>query len=242
FCWSASCTPGRVPWTHATVRAEAGRTVEGTGIVDVRSLLCGRRDRLAGRSGGGTHGVGPGSTGRRRQVMDMRTEAAKRVELVFSLFDANGNGVVDSDDFDLMTERVLEAAVASDDSAKEAIRAAFRRYWTTLATELDANGDGVITVEELRPFVLAPQRFGPTIREFAQALAALGDPDGDGFIERPLFVALMRAIGFEEENIHALFDAFGPDAEDRITVAVWAAGIEDFYAPDLAGIPGDRLV
>src|SRR5690606_40605526 len=109
-------------------------------------------------------------------------------------------------------------------------------------TELDANGDGVITVEEFRPFVLDPQRFGPTIREFAQALAALGDPDGDGFIERPLFVALMRAIGFEEENIHALFDAFGPDAEDRITVAVWAAGIEDFYAPDLAGIPGDRLV
>ncbi|WP_239150069.1 hypothetical protein [Streptomyces sp. SID8111] len=69
----------------------------------------------------------------------MRTEAAKRVELVFSLFDANGNGVVDSDDFDLMTERVLEAAVASDDSAKEAIRAAFRRYWTTLATELDTS-------------------------------------------------------------------------------------------------------
>src|SRR5690606_5382467 len=155
-CWSASCTPGRVPWTHATARAEARRTVEGTGIVDVRSLLCGRRDRLAGRSGGCTSGVGPGSTGSRRQVMDMRTEAAKRVELVFSLFDANGNGVVGSDDFDLMTQRVLEAAVASDDSAKEAIRAAFRRYWTTLATELDANGDGVITVEEIRPFVLDP--------------------------------------------------------------------------------------
>ncbi|MFD8008809.1 hypothetical protein ACFV5C_00695, partial [Streptomyces sp. NPDC059762] len=39
----------------------------------------------------------------------MRTEAAQRVELVFSLFDANGNGVIDSGDFDLMTGRVLEA-------------------------------------------------------------------------------------------------------------------------------------
>src|SRR5690606_6291641 len=56
------------------------------------------------------------------------------------------------------------------------------------------------------------------------------------------FVALMRAIRFEEENIHALFDAFGPDAEDRNTVVVWAAGIADFYAPDLAGVPGYRLV
>ncbi|MER7537593.1 EF-hand domain-containing protein [Streptomyces sp. NPDC097704] len=172
----------------------------------------------------------------------MRTEAAKRVELVFSLFDANGNGVLDSGDFDLMTERVLKAAVASDTGAKEAIRAAFRRYWTTLATELDANGDGVITVDEFRPFVLDPERFGPTISEFATALSALGDPDGDGLIERPLFLSLMTAIGFEEANIHALFDAFGPDSEDRITVSAWAVGIEEYYAPDLAGIPGDRLV
>ncbi|MGA5442804.1 EF-hand domain-containing protein [Streptomyces sp. ECR3.8] len=172
----------------------------------------------------------------------MRDEAAKRVELVFSLFDANGNGVLDSGDFDLMTGRVLEAAAASDDGAKDAIRSAFRRYWTTLATELDANGDGVISVEEFRPFVLDPERFGPTVAEFAEALSALGDPDGDGLIERPLFVSLMRAIGFEEANIHALFDAFGPDADDRITVATWAAGIKDYYAPDKAGIPGDRLV
>ncbi|GAA2649408.1 EF-hand domain-containing protein [Streptomyces aculeolatus] len=174
--------------------------------------------------------------------MEMRDEAAKRVELVFSLFDANGNGVIDSDDFDLMTGRVLEAAAASDEGAQAAIQAAFRRYWTTLATELDANGDGVITVDEFRPFVLDPERFGPTIAEFAEALSALGDPDGDGLIERPLFVSLMKAIGFEEPNIHALFDAFGPDTEDRITVATWAVGIKDYYAPDMAGIPGDQLV
>ncbi|MFF0474967.1 EF-hand domain-containing protein [Streptomyces sp. NPDC004284] len=172
----------------------------------------------------------------------MRTEAAKRVELVFTLFDANGNGVIDSDDFDLMTDRVLEAAIASDAGAKAAIRAAFRRYWTTLATELDANGDGVITVEEFRPFVLDPERFGPTISEFADALSALGDPDGDGLIERPLFLSLMTAIGFEKTNIHALFDAFEPDATDRITVAAWSTGIVDYYAPDKAGIPGDELV
>lgn len=172
----------------------------------------------------------------------MRTEAAKRVELVFSLFDANGNGVIDSGDFDLMTGRVLEVATASDDDARAALRTSFRNWWTTLATELDANGDGVITVDEFRPFVLDPKRFGPTIAEFAEALSALGDPDGDGLIERPLFVSLMTAIGFEEANIHALFDAFAPDADDRITVSTWSSGIVDYYAPDLAGIPGDELV
>lgn len=103
----------------------------------------------------------------------------------------------------------------------------------------------MITVDEFRPFVLDPERFGPTIAEFAEfaeALAALGDPGGNGLIERPFFVSLTTAIGFQEANIRALFDAFGPDAEDRITVATWDAGIKNHYVPGMAGVPGDQLV
>ncbi|MFD8672124.1 EF-hand domain-containing protein [Streptomyces seoulensis] len=172
----------------------------------------------------------------------MRTEAIDRVTLVFTLFDANGNGHLDPEDFELMASRVTAAAEGSGEGARARMAAAFQRYWETLEAELDADGDGRITLEEYRACVLAPERFAGTVREFAEALAALGDPDGDGAIERPLFTALMRAIGFAGPNIDALFDAFGPDAEDRIAVATWVAGIEDFYAPDKAGIPGDHLV
>ncbi|MFE3499757.1 EF-hand domain-containing protein [Kitasatospora sp. NPDC059146] len=172
----------------------------------------------------------------------MLTEAAQRVELVFTLFDANRNGVIEAEDFALMSARVVEAATDSGEPAKQAIRAAFRRYWATLERELDVDGDGVVSRDEFRAFVLAPERFGPTAAEFAQALSALGNPDGDGYVERPLFVALMTAIGFGPANIDALFDAFGPTPDDRITVATWADGIRDFYAPDKAGIPGDLLV
>ncbi|MBO1417072.1 EF-hand domain-containing protein [Streptomyces sp. FH025] len=172
----------------------------------------------------------------------MLTEATQRIDLVFTLFDANRNGVIEAEDFELMSNRVIAAAADSDEAAKQAIDTAFRRYWTVLADELDADGDGVVSREEFAGFVLAPELFGPTAGEFADALAALGDPDGDGLIERPRFVALMTAIGFERANIDALFDAFDPTPEDRITVTTWAAGIRDYYAPDKAGIPGDRLV
>jgi Ca2+-binding EF-hand superfamily protein len=172
----------------------------------------------------------------------MRAEAAQRVALVFSLLDANGNGVLDAEDFTLMGSRVNAVATQSDQGAKDAMRAAFDRYWTTLRDELDANGDGVVSLEEYTACVLSPERFEPTISQFAEALAALGDPDGDGLIERPLFAALMDAIGFQESNIHALFDAFGPTADDRVPVRVWAEGIKDYYAPDKAGIAGDHLV
>ncbi len=172
----------------------------------------------------------------------MRAEAINRVKLVFTLFDVDGNGYLEADDFELMAAHVMRAAVDSDEAARNAMLAAFRKYWTTLVSELDANNDGKVDFEEYTACVLAPERFDEAIGDFAESLAALGDPDGDGLIERPLFVELMTAIGFDLRNIHALFDAFEPDDSDRITVAVWIQGIKEYYRPDMAGIPGDYLV
>lgn len=172
----------------------------------------------------------------------MRTEALDRANLVFTLFDADGNGFIEAEDFELMGTRVLQAVPEADDATKAALLASFRRYWTTLAAELDANHDGRIDSEEFTACVLAPERFDDTIHDFAVSLAAMGDPDGDGRIERPVFVALMTAIGFGLPNIHALFDVFEPDEADRVTVPVWVEAIKDYYAPEKAGVAGDYLV
>jgi Ca2+-binding EF-hand superfamily protein len=172
----------------------------------------------------------------------MRQEALNRVKLVFTLFDANGNGHLDADDFELMGKRVLVAAVDSDEAAKSAMLAAFRRYWATLLKELDVNGDGKVSYEEFTATVLSPERFDETIADFAESLAALGDPDGDGLIERSVFVPLMTAIGFQLPNIHALFDAFEPDESDRVRVPVWVEAIKEYYGPDKGGVPADYLV
>ncbi|MDX3235121.1 EF-hand domain-containing protein [Streptomyces sp. ME03-5709C] len=168
-------------------------------------------------------------------------EATDRATLVFSLFDADGNGFIEPADFALMGRRVVAAVPAAGDGAKERLLGAFRRFWDTLSHELDADRDGRVSPEEFTAVVLNPQRFDSTVQEFAEALAALGDPDGDGLVGRPDFVALMTAIGFERPNIEALFDAFGPAGGDRIPVATWAEGIRDYYCPDKVGIPGDHL-
>ncbi|MFJ9211450.1 EF-hand domain-containing protein [Streptomyces sp. NPDC102264] len=172
----------------------------------------------------------------------MRTEALNRVKLVFTLFDVNGNGHLEADDFDLMATHVVRAVPGADDTAKNAMVAAFRTYWTTLVAELDADRDGKVSFDEYTACVLSPERFDEAVNEFAESLAALGDLKGDGLIRRPTFAALMTAIGFRLANIHALFDAFGPTDADRIARATWAEGIRDYYHPDKAGIPGDHLV
>ncbi|MEU4803857.1 EF-hand domain-containing protein [Actinosynnema sp. NPDC023587] len=168
--------------------------------------------------------------------------ALGRVDLIFKLFDANDSGAIDAHDFEVMARRVVEAAPQSDAKAKEALTAAFHRYWKTLAEELDDDRNGRINREEFEDSVLSPERFESTIDDFARSLARLGDPDGDGLIERPVFTALMSAIGFERQNIDTLFDALEPDRTGRISVSNWVDGIKDFYRPDAAGIPGDHLV
>jgi Ca2+-binding EF-hand superfamily protein len=172
----------------------------------------------------------------------MGTEAVDRVGLIFTLLDANDTGAIEAKDFELMANRVIKAAPRSDAREKEAMSAAFRRYWETLAEELDDDRNGRINREEYQENVLSPERFEPTIDEFANALARLGDPDGDGLVERRVFNALMSAIGFEQANIDSLFDALEPNRDDRIAVSTWVSGIKDYYRPDASNIPGDRLV
>ncbi|BFO16980.1 EF-hand domain-containing protein [Streptomyces sp. KM77-8] len=170
------------------------------------------------------------------------TEATDRVELVFSLFDADGNGYLEPADFTVMSGRVVAAVPAAPDAARDRLAGAFRHYGETLLTELDADGDGRVSPEEFRSVVLDPQRFDAVVDEFAEALAAMGDPGGDGFVARPDFIALMLAIGFARPNIEALFQAFGPDGEDRVPASTWADSIRDYYRPEKAGIAGDHLV
>ncbi|MFE7412698.1 EF-hand domain-containing protein [Streptomyces laurentii] len=172
----------------------------------------------------------------------MRNEAVQRAALIFQLLDANGNGVLDAKDFELNADRVLAVATDSRPEARKALAGSMRRWWEVLMGALDTNGDGVISPQEFEASVLDPELFGPAADDFANALATLGDPDDDGLIERPRFLALMTAWGFAAPNIDSLFDAFRPDADDRITVSSWADGIRDYYTPGLAGIPGDHLV
>ncbi|MEU5869085.1 MULTISPECIES: EF-hand domain-containing protein [unclassified Nonomuraea] len=172
----------------------------------------------------------------------MQDAALDRVKLIFTLFDADGTGYLEVEDFDRMANRVLAASPRSTEAAKSAISDAFRRYWTTLVEELDQDKDGRISFEEYCACVLSPERFDDALTDFADALAELGDPDGDGLIHRTDFMALMTAIGFKRRNVDTLFDAFGPSQDDQVKVPVWAEGIKEYYSPEKADIAGDLLL
>ncbi|MEW2501501.1 EF-hand domain-containing protein [Amycolatopsis sp. NPDC047767] len=172
----------------------------------------------------------------------MAVTAEDRTKVVFELFDVDHNGYLEESDFAAMSTRVEQVADGSSDAAKAALSASFSKWWTTVERELDANRDGKVSYDEFTACVLSPEKFDDTVTDFADALSALGDPDGDGLIERPLFTALMLAIGFNPANVDALFDFFQPNSEDRITVRVWRDGIVEYYHPTKSDVAGNYLV
>jgi len=171
----------------------------------------------------------------------MRPEAVERVRLVFTLFDADGNGAIEADDFELMASRVVAAVPEADAARRNAMVAAFRTFWRALAEDLDTDGDDKVSLEEFQAVVLDPRRFDAAVAEFAEALTAVADPDGDGMVEQPTFVAVMTAIGFALANIKTLFNALDPAGPERASVPAWAEAIKEYYRPDAAGI-ADHLV
>jgi Ca2+-binding EF-hand superfamily protein len=159
----------------------------------------------------------------------MRPEAPDRVRLIFTMFDVDNSGDLRSNDFELMANNAVGAVPDADDAAKNRVLVGFNKYWTTLAAVLDTNQNGRITFDEYAAAVLSPERFDVARTELAESLAALGDPDGDGFIDRPVFVALITAMGFELPEVHAIFDAFEPTDSDQIRAGVLVAGIKEYY-------------
>ncbi|MFD5558588.1 EF-hand domain-containing protein [Streptomyces sp. NPDC127068] len=172
----------------------------------------------------------------------MRAEAGKRAALVFSLLDANKDGVLEEADFALMADRLAGAADRSTAEAKTVMRAALSRYWETLLTSLDSDGNGVISISEFTACVLSPERFKTMVTAVADAVAGLSDHDGSGRVERGYLRKLLASINIDPSSSDAMFDALGPDEQDSVRTDRWNESVRDFYDPEKFDIPVDLLV
>jgi Ca2+-binding EF-hand superfamily protein len=153
-----------------------------------------------------------------------------RTRFRFGLLDADGNGVLEQNDFETLAERVIAASGAPGDSAKAArVRAAYLGYWEGLYAQADGNGDGVVDFEEYAAAVHDQGSYDRYVRLYAEALVALADPDDDGWVEREHYVACMAATGFPTVNAEATFADLDTAGEGRLSAASWLGSIADFY-------------
>jgi Ca2+-binding EF-hand superfamily protein len=68
----------------------------------------------------------------------------------FELIDVDGNGLIESDDFQRRADRLAEALHVTSEEERERLRRRVLLWWEHLSTLADANDDGRITREEWR--------------------------------------------------------------------------------------------
>jgi calcium-binding protein CML len=97
--------------------------------------------------------------------------------------DINGDGCVDIDEFGGLYTAIMDEQQNEDEDIMEAFKV------------FDQNGDGFITVEELRSVLISLGLKGRTLEDCKQMISKV-DKDGDGMVNFKEFKQMMRGGGF----------------------------------------------
>ncbi|MEV0390689.1 hypothetical protein [Nonomuraea sp. NPDC050643] len=161
-----------------------------------------------------------------------------RLRIRFSLLDANGDGRLQAEDFDMLAEHILDVLAVKRNSAKAAtLLEGCRTYWRGLVAT--AAADDVVTFEEYAAALRDEAHFDHFGQPYVRALASLADWDEDGQVERADFLACMSAIGFGEPQVERIYAELSLDG--AVATEDWKAAIRDFYLSATADTPGQLL-
>ncbi|GAA3033100.1 Ca2+-binding EF-hand superfamily protein [Streptomyces olivoverticillatus] len=147
-------------------------------------------------------------------------------KLVFAMLDADGDGVISTEEYAARAERVARATGRSmDDPLVVAARASGQQAWAAM----DADGDGGVTFEEYAAWAGA-EAFDTVCRPVLGALFDLADTDEDGALNLPEFTTLRTALGNPVGNIESAFAALDTDGDGRISRDDYLASIRAHVA------------
>ncbi|MEU5088391.1 EF-hand domain-containing protein [Streptomyces sp. NPDC021356] len=139
----------------------------------------------------------------------------QKYERLFSLLDANGDGVIAEDDFTLMAGRCVTAFGGEQTAKGQVYAAEMLNYWRALRETADADGDGRIDRDEFRQALRhVSDDFDTLIGPLYAAGFHLADRDDDGRVGREDFVTVLTAIGVPADGAGPAFDSLaGPDGQ-----------------------------
>jgi Ca2+-binding EF-hand superfamily protein/predicted esterase len=160
----------------------------------------------------------------------------------FSVFDADGDGRLTEDDFEVFALRLVQAFGEPPGSpAALAVRHRYRDLWRALAARADADGDGTVSEAEHLRWLAAVTRddgFDRDVRPLAEAVVRLVDTDHDGVVTAAEFTVLLNACGFSAAEA---LDAVDHDRSGSVSVAEIVRVVHDFCLDPAPGKAGQWL-
>jgi Ca2+-binding EF-hand superfamily protein len=159
---------------------------------------------------------------------------------VFHRLDANGNGVLERNDFSVVCAGYIEQGGWAKDSAKaEGMRALFDGWWDAILAAADIDKDGVITADE---FADAAATLGADASDgVGPMLFDAFDGSGDGLISPVEYRVFLSLYGVDAAQADETFARLDLDGDGRITREEFSSLFMEFVDSEDEDAPGNWL-
>ncbi|MEW2138482.1 MULTISPECIES: EF-hand domain-containing protein [unclassified Streptomyces] len=173
----------------------------------------------------------------------------RKLDRAFAHLDADGSGVIDSDDIIALGSRLLSALAEPATSPKATlVMGGLADFWQDLFTELDIDRDGKVTPEEYkqgmtRLYAQGGPAYDRSFRPMVQAILTIVDTDGDGRISPAEFHKAQEAFDtkLSPADAEALFQRIDADGDGTLTVDELLDAVREYYTGTEEDAPGNLL-
>ncbi|MFI6371070.1 EF-hand domain-containing protein [Streptomyces sp. NPDC050546] len=150
------------------------------------------------------------------------SEYERRIAARFAIFDQDGNGYIDREDFFGAAKALLtEFAVAARSDKGQALYGGAEAFWQGMAGIADRDGDQRITREEFVGGAVKrlrdnPDRFAEIARPFLHAALDIADTDGDGAATIEEVSRVLTCLGAPEDVARTAAGALDADEDGKV--------------------------
>ncbi|MEY2440612.1 MAG: hypothetical protein QOJ46_38 [bacterium] len=163
----------------------------------------------------------------------------RKVAGVFEAMDADGNGFLEEDDFEALTERWVSIRDWQPGTPDyERMRAIMMGWWEALRVMSDANEDGKVSLDELMNVVDQLPAMDAEVMGTADAMFEAIDENGDGRISVEEHKQVVKAWKGSDDGVEEVFPRLDLNGDGYLSHEEFRGLWSDFWRGDDPSQPG----
>ncbi len=172
---------------------------------------------------------------------------ARKLEHMFTLFDADHDGELTRADYADLTERLANVYAVQAGTAKHTeFTTGLMAQWEFVQHLADANKDQRVTLAEYQSgwdgLLSNPASFEALVGSYADTAIALADQDGDGRLTEQEFIDNLRGWGIDADDAAASFRRLDRDSDGLLTREELVQATDEFFNSDDPDVAGNWLL
>lgn len=171
--------------------------------------------------------------------------AEQKFNYLFDWFDHTRDGYLSREDFEQIADVFARQAPDHAREHRDAILAAFMRWWEVLVAAGAADSGQRVSRERfqaaMRSHIIQDEHFEPIIFGIIDGLMNALD-NGTGQLTFDEYVAMYQALGIPPETSSPAFRKLDRDGSGTISHAEFRTAIDEFYRSDDPEAPGHWLL